>query len=68
MTHVVRLDLELIRRNLEAATGSPQTHEDVMRLLAMRRVWRQDEEWFTADEAALAEFADAEVLDRRPDN
>ena len=65
MKQLVRLDLERIRRNLEAATAAPQTHDDVLRLLAVRKVWRKDEHWFIADEAAVRMFSQGEVVEKR---
>jgi hypothetical protein len=62
---LTRLDLERIRPNLERTTGAPQTHEDVLRLLAGLKVWRRDEDWFTADDNAVRQFIDGEVLERR---
>lgn len=64
MTHLVRLDLERIRRNLEAREGSPQTDDDVMRLLAGMKVWRKDAQWFCASAAAVSSFLTGEVLER----
>jgi hypothetical protein len=66
MQFVVRLDLERIRVNLERALEQPQTGEDVHRLLAAFGVWRKNEEWFGASEAALTNFVDGEVLEKRP--
>jgi hypothetical protein len=65
MTYLLRLDLERLRTNLERTTGVPHSHEDVLRLLAGMKVWRHDDDWFTADENALRQFIDDEVLDRR---
>jgi hypothetical protein len=66
MKYLVRLDLDRIGLNLAAATRTPQTEEDILRLLATRKVWRRDEQWFTADESALRDFLDDEVLEKRP--
>ena len=65
MAYLIRLDLECLRANVERSLGVPQSHEDVLRLLAGMRVWRHDDEWFTADENALRQFIDGEVLEKR---
>lgn len=62
---LVRLDLGLIRRNLELSTGVPQGDDEVMRLLAGMGAWRHNEEWWGAGEAALATFREGEILERR---
>ena len=66
MKWLLRLDLERIRRNLEVTTGTPQTDDDVARLLAGMKVWRKDEQWFSADGAMLRNFLDGEILEKRP--
>ena len=66
MKYLLRLDLERVRSNLESTRGAPQTHDDVMRLLAGMKVWRRDEEWFMADGTAMRNFLDGEVLENRP--
>jgi hypothetical protein len=63
MTHLVRLDLERVRVNLELTTGTPQTEQDVLRLLAALKVRQRNGDWFTADDAALRQFLDGEVLE-----
>ncbi len=65
MTFLLRLDLERIRRNLEAATGQPHGDEDVLRELAARGVWRHNEEWWGATQEAAERFAAGELLERR---
>jgi hypothetical protein len=65
MSYLLRLDLERIRRNLEDAAEAPQTEDDMMRLLAGMRVWRHSDDWWGADEAAVRNFREGEVLERR---
>ena len=66
MPYLLRLDLERIRMNLQRSVGTPHSHEDVLRLLATMQVWRHnDDDWVTADENALRQFVDGEVLERR---
>jgi hypothetical protein len=64
--YLVRLDLARVQSNSESATGTPMTDEDVLRLLATRRVWRRDEEWWTAEAEALSAFGAGEVLETQP--
>jgi hypothetical protein len=63
---LLRLDLDRIRKNLEQSVGGAQTDDDVLRLLAGMRVWRQDEDWFLADETAAGGFRHGEVREKRP--
>ena len=63
--YLVRLDLERMRRNLETTTGTPQTQEDALRLLAAMKIWRRDEDWFSAAESALHIFLEGEVLEKK---
>ena len=62
----VRLDLERIRRSLEAATGAPQSDEDLLRFLAALGLMRKNDEWWWATEEALSNLLEGEVLERRP--
>ena len=64
MTYLLRLDVDRIRRNLERASGGPQTEYNALRALARRSVWRQDERWWRADEKALRAFDEGEVLEQ----
>ena len=60
----VRLDLERIRLNLEKSAGAPQTHEDVLRLIASLGLRRKDEAWFVGVEPVSRAFFEDEVLER----
>ena len=65
MRYLLRIDLDLIRRNLEQTAGVPQTADDVMRLMAGMGVWRQSDEWWGADEAILRNFREGEIIERK---
>jgi len=65
MVYLLRLDLDLIRRNLEDTAEAPQTEDDVMRLMAGLGVWRQSDEWWGAEEPALKNFRHGEIIERR---
>ena len=62
---LLRLDLDLIRRNLEDAAEAPQTEDDVLRLLAGLGLWRHSDEWWGADDAAVRNFREGEIIERR---
>ena len=64
MTYLLRLDFERVRSNLANATTQPVDEEELLRELARRGVWRHNELWWGATEAALAHFKDGEVLQR----
>ena len=64
--YLLRLDLEALRRNLEATAEAPQSIDDVLRLLAGLGVWRQSDQWWGAGEGALVNLREAEVLEKRP--
>lgn len=65
MTYLLRLDLERVRRNLETATGSACSDDDLYRALAARRVWCQSDDWWGAGPRALSLFGEGEILERR---
>ena len=65
MAHLLRLDLDRIRQNLQEATGSPQTEEDVLRALAARGAGAT-RRLVGATEQALGRFGDAEIVERKP--
>lgn len=66
MQYLIRLDLDRIRRNLDATGSKLHDIEDVHRLLATIQVRRHDEQWFIGDEACLRGFEDGEVLEKQP--
>ena len=63
MVHLLRLDFERIRQNPERTTDTPQSDEDVLRVLAARGVWRQRADWWGAKAESLRLFAEGEVLE-----
>ena len=67
MKYRVRLDLDLIRRNLSRADPSAKD-EDVLRALAQRGVCRRNDEWWGATAEALAKFGDREVIQKMEAN
>ena len=65
MTSLLRLDLDLIRRNLSGTIDRLITDDDVYRMLAARGVWRHSDEWWGALEEAVVKFSEGEVVERR---
>ena len=65
MRYLLRLDLDLIRRNLGDTAEAPPTEDDVMRLLAGLGLWRHSDEWWGADEAALKNLREGDVIERK---
>ena len=66
MRYLLRLDLERIRRNLSDTATQQVTDDDVFRALAERGVWRHNDDWWGASEAAVGRFGDGEVLQKQP--
>ena len=64
MTYLLRLDVERIRLNL-ANTTSLVEDDDLLRKLSARGVWRHNDQWWGATEAAIRNFEEGEIIERR---
>ena len=64
--YLLRLDLERIRRNLSATAPGGVTDDDLLRALATRGAWRRNDEWWAGSGAALKNFGEGEIIERRP--
>jgi hypothetical protein len=64
MSYLLRLDLDLIRRNLASKTSAAVTDDDVYRLLTQRGVWRHSDDWWGASEPAVSHFIEGEIVEK----